>query len=317
MLKLRVQPIHPWTIGQTAASSAFRLTSEVTANCPQQKQPERCERTAVFVHSKPCANFVLPISFTLFTHSYNSQPVEVVDKFFDTGVGTSPDENAQKRNGCQWRQQSQASSRNHAKELWNAKSRCLKTTLHFLCTKLFALNIIDTFYSNSYDSQAVEVTDKFLDKGVGSWEFSLEEVGISPTYQATYLLRGRIKVPHLMSKRPIKCWLATLNASSAIMSHALEQKNAARIGVICQGASSAPHFLLARLQGYSFQFVFQLVLPAYTLHLPSICVLPTAFKTFCSNKLGILTGRSWHFSDISRLITPVAPNFRQKSWNQY
>ena len=82
-------------------------------------------------------------------------------------------------------------------------------------------------------------------------------------------------------------------------------------------SSSAPHFLLARLQGYSFQFVFQLVLPAYTLHLPSICVLPTAFKTFCSNKLGILTGRSWHFSDISRLITPVAPNFRQKSWNQY
>ena len=84
MLKLRVRPIHPWTIGQTAASSAFRLTSEVTANCPQQKQPERCERTAVFVHSKPCANFVLRISFTLFTHSYNSQPVEVVDKFFDT-----------------------------------------------------------------------------------------------------------------------------------------------------------------------------------------------------------------------------------------
>ena len=30
-----------------------------------------------------------------------------------------------------------------------------------------------------------------------------------------------------------------------------------------------------------------------------IRVLPTAFKTFCSNKLGILTGRSWHFSDMS------------------
>ena len=72
-----------------------------------------------------------------------------------------------------------------------------------------------------------------------------------------------------------------------------EQTKAARIGVICQGASSAPHFLLARLQGYSFQFVFQLVFPAYTLQLPS-CVLPTVFKTFCSNKLGILTGTSWH-----------------------
>ena len=32
------------------------------------------------------------------------------------------------------------------------------------------------------------------------------------------------------------------------MSHALEQINAARIGVICKSASTAPHFLLARVQ---------------------------------------------------------------------
>ena len=83
------------------------------------------------------------------------------------------------------------------------------------------------------------------------------------------------------------------DSSSPTRSHALQQVKAARIGVICQGASSAPHFLLARLQGYSFQFVFQVVFPAYTLQLPS-CVLPTAFKTFCLNKLGILTGTSWH-----------------------
>ena len=83
------------------------------------------------------------------------------------------------------------------------------------------------------------------------------------------------------------------------MSHALEQINAARIGVICKSASIAPHFLLARLQGYSFQFVFQLVFPAYTVQLHSISVLPTAFKTFSSNKLGILTGTSWHFFNIS------------------
>ena len=89
------------------------------------------------------------------------------------------------------------------------------------------------------------------------------------------------------------------------MSHALEQVRAARIAVICQGASSAPHFLLARLQAYSFQFVFQLVFPAYTLQLPSICVLPTAFKTFCWNKLGILTGTSWHFSNISSDISAL------------
>ena len=86
------------------------------------------------------------------------------------------------------------------------------------------------------------------------------------------------------------------------MSHALEQVKAARIGVICKSASIAPHFLLERLQRYSFQFVLQ-DFPTYTLQLPSICVLPTAFKTFCWNKLGILTGTSWKFPDISRDIS--------------
>ena len=47
-----------------------------------------------------------------------------------------------------------------------------------------------------------------------------------------------MKVPHLMSIRPMECWLATQNASSAIMSHVLEQSNAARTGVISQSASS-------------------------------------------------------------------------------
>ena len=74
----------------------------------------------------------------------------------------------------------------------------------------------------------------------------------------TYLLCGPMKVPHLMSIRPMECCIATLNASSATISHALQQTKAARVGVICQGASSAPHFLLARLQRYSFQLVFQL-----------------------------------------------------------
>ena len=67
-----------------------------------------------------------------------------------------------------------------------------------------------------------------------------------------------MKVPHLMSMRPMECCIATLSASSATMSHALQQKKAARVGVILQGASSAPHFLLARMQRYSFQLVFQL-----------------------------------------------------------
>ena len=107
-----------------------------------------------------------------------------------------------------------------------------------------------------------------------TWEFSLEQFGIAPTYQVTYRLCGRMKVPHLISIRPMECWLATLNESSAILSHALEQIHAAGI-VISKSASIACHFLLSRLQGHSFQFVFQKVFPAYTLKLPSICVLPT------------------------------------------
>ena len=86
------------------------------------------------------------------------------------------------------------------------------------------------------------------------------------------------------------------------MSHALEQVKAARIGVICQGPSSAPHLFLARLPGYGcvqLSICVQLVFPAYTLQCPSICVLLTAFRTFCLNKLEILTGTSWDFSDKS------------------
>ena len=36
----------------------------------RSKQPERCGRTAAFVHSTPCATFVLLISFTLSTHTH-------------------------------------------------------------------------------------------------------------------------------------------------------------------------------------------------------------------------------------------------------
>ena len=61
--------------------------------------------------------------------------------------------------------------------------------------------------------------------------------------------------------------------------------------------------LTACLQVYSFQFVFQLVFPAYIFQLPSICVLRTAFKKSCLNKRGILPGTSWHFSNISSDIS--------------
>ena len=88
------------------------------------------------------------------------------------------------------------------------------------------------------------------------------------------------EVPADPRNKMLEWRLATLNASSPTLPHALQQVKAARIGVICQSASSAPHFLLARMQGYSFRFVFQLVFPTYTLQLPSISALPTALKKF-------------------------------------
>ena len=49
--------------------------------------------------------------------------------------------------------------------------------------------------------------------------------------------------------KALECWLTTLKASSAIMSHALELINAARIGVICQSAVSK--LPTSCLHGYS------------------------------------------------------------------
>ena len=68
----------------------------------------------------------------------------------------------------------------------------------------------------------------FQPAGKSHWN-KLAVHGISPKYQVAYLLCGRMKVPHLMSIRPMECWLATLNASSATMSHALQQTKAAPI----------------------------------------------------------------------------------------
>ena len=49
--------------------------------------------------------------------------------------------------------------------------------------------------------------------------------------------------------KALVCWLTTLKASSAIMSHALELINAARIGVICQSTSTK--LPTSCLHGYS------------------------------------------------------------------
>ena len=39
----------------------------------------------------------------------------------------------------------------------------------------------------------------FCNRNIGWWDFSLEQVGISRTYPVTYLLCGRMKVPHWIS----------------------------------------------------------------------------------------------------------------------
>ena len=81
-----------------------------------------------------------------------------------------------------------------------------------------------------------------------SWEFLMEGAGMSPTYQVTYLLGGRMKVPHLMSVRPMECWLATQNASSPTMSHALgKNKSCSNRSHLPQCFIKALCFLLAWL----------------------------------------------------------------------
>ena len=67
---------------------------------------------------------------------------------FDKWVGTSPAKTPPKGNRCQWGQQSEATSRDDAKELRNAKSRCFKTTLHFLCTQILAQAFPWRFHSH-------------------------------------------------------------------------------------------------------------------------------------------------------------------------
>ena len=84
------------------------------------------------------------------------------------------------------------------------------------------------------------------------------------------------------------------------MSHTLEQINAARIGVICKSASSAPHFLFARAQ-FSTCYPISLSRIHRTASLyqcPADC-----FQELLFEQPGNLTGTSWHFSNISSDIS--------------
>ena len=104
-----------------------------------------------------------------------------------------------------------------------------------------------------------------------SWEFSLEQLGISLTYEVTSLLGGRMKVPRLTSIGPMECWLATRNASSATMSHALqeakkflEQESSARVLQL---------LLISCLQGYSIQIFICFPISFSRIHFAAILYL--------------------------------------------
>ena len=147
---------------------------------------------------------------------------------------------------------------------------------------------------------------------------SHRHVGIPPTYQVTYLLRGRMKcmkVPHLMSIRPMECWLATLKASSATMSHALEQLKAARIRVICKSASIAPHFLLARVQLSIFFPISRshVHLTASFYLCPAGCfqdILYEKARNSHWNMLAFLRHIKWHICSVGRMKCMKVPHLK-------
>ena len=91
------------------------------------------------------------------------------------------------------------------------------------------------------------------------------------------------------------------NSSSPTMWHVFEQVKAARIGVICQGASIALPFLLERLQQYSFQFVLislsRIHLAASLYLCPAACFQDILFEQAGNshwNKLAFLRYIKWH-----------------------
>ena len=121
---------------------------------------------ALFVHSKPCANFVLLISFTLFTHTRTT--LKLFDKWVEhhqtkplwKEIGLNGDNSPKQAVGTM-----RKNCGTRSLDAWKQPCTfCVLKTLRKLC----APNFIHTFYSHSYNSQAVEVMDKFFDKGVGT-----------------------------------------------------------------------------------------------------------------------------------------------------
>ena len=168
LLKL-VQLSWCWSHGQILRQGSRDITSQ---NCSEKKwvswgqQSEAssrnhakelqnaksgCLKTTLhfFVYSKPCANFVVWISFTLFTQTRTTLKLLKSWTNSSTSESNITRQNCSEKKWVSWGQQSEASSRNHAKGLRNAKSRCLKTTLHFLCTQNLAQTLCSKFHSHS------------------------------------------------------------------------------------------------------------------------------------------------------------------------
>ena len=142
-IRTTLKLLKSWTNSSTRESGHHQpklLWKEIGLNVdtsPKQAvgtMRKNCRTRSLAAWKQPCAFCELcPLDFihTFYSHSYNSQAIRQVSR-------TSPDKTALKRNRSQRGQQSEASSRNDAKELRNAKSRSLKTTLHFLCTQNLA-----------------------------------------------------------------------------------------------------------------------------------------------------------------------------------
>ena len=111
-----------------------------------------------------------------------------------------------------------------------------------------------------------------------------------------------MKVPHLMilmSIRPMECWLATLNASSATMSHALEQTKAARTK---SSARVLPVSSLLACRKTVSNLFSNLSFPHTPCSFPvsASCRLLSRHSVPTSGEFSLeQVGISWHFSNIS------------------
>ena len=159
--------------------------------------------------------------------------------------------------------------------------------------------------------------------------FSLEQVWISETYQATYLLCGHMEVSYLMSTRPTECWLATLNASSRIFCDNVTcfgTNKAGRRKLLVEFLSCTARWSKKQgaemLTGNARRIFCEKTHALCDIGLSEVGLRLKAWESFrylCPadcfqdilfqqtgnshwNKLGILTGTSWHFMAFLRHI---------------